>query len=217
MIELSTITAEVGEWQTLLTGFLAIAAAYWAARPVYQQIGLMRAQNNVMVRATIGEMVLQLDVHLNCLEAIISKPVNDIQSSLNYYNQNGPGIDCEWVSQTIQEFGRVETELKALFSLSRDVQALEDAKLELLAAIDTLDSCLRTVFLPEDADRFPEQYNWSDEQRSDAYAAATLAEGELQGRSAGVGVAAQRLKKAYINQKAVLVGRLRTIDDQLLV
>lgn len=74
-------------WQTLITGFMALVAAFVALQPVRKQLKLMRAQNNVMVRDTIGQMITQLDQHRASLDEITDKTVSEISSSL--YAQAG--------------------------------------------------------------------------------------------------------------------------------
>lgn len=207
----------IDHWQTLATGILALGAAFWAGRPVYHQLKLMRLQNNVMVRSTIGDMVLQLDAHANSVERITKKPLHDIHYAVYNFERFGPPkVFGEWASQEESSFRTVDTELKALFVQSLDVQEIEDCKAALLAAVDGLTTVLWEIYLPDYAENFPEDINWTDEERAAANARSTAAEGEVEDKANAVSHAVRHLKEAYAGQRAALICRLRLIDDSLL-
>ena len=205
------------DWQTLIGGVLALAAAIGAFIPVYKQLGLMRAQNEAIVRDKIGDMIVNLDSQAVAVTSITSKPLSDIHSALHHFETYGPGyIPAEWANEQLSSLDKVESMLKALFAKSHDVEAIEACKLELLDALSALVSVLWDVFAVENADRFPEEYNWTDEERAAAVARSNEAEGEVQGIASRSSRAVIALSQAFEAQRASLVHRLRVIDDALL-
>ena len=205
------------KWQTLITGILALIAAGLALRPVYKQLALMRAQNNVMVRETIGHMILQLDAHRDRVHEITGKRLTDVHSAIyrfeNYGETKGIG---EWASQQQSEFTSAESELKTLFIQSHDVEAIEDQKAALLASVQDFSGVLWDIYAPDYAFMFPEDCNWSDEERAAAVVRSSEAEKELDAKASSVSAAVRQLNEAYAAQRAGLVRRLRVIDDRLL-
>ncbi|OAN99985.1 hypothetical protein A8B75_19175 [Sphingomonadales bacterium EhC05] len=209
--------AFMDKWQTLITGSLAFGAAFFALRPVYKQLSLMRAQNNVMVRSTIGEMILQLDAHREGVHKIVAKRLTDMQSNLYHFDNHGvPNSVCDWANDRHNDFGIVQASLKALFITSHDVQSIEGQKAELLFAVNQLEETLWVIYRPEYADRNPEECNWTDEEIAAANASSSEAVNELESKTAGVSAATHQLYAAYETQRAALVRRLRVIDDRLL-
>lgn len=204
------------KWQTLVAAFMALGAAGLAWYPVNKQLGLMRAQNKVMVRETIGHMIIQLDQHRASLDEITDKTVSEISSSLWHFEHYGPkGID-EWASSTHSSFNTVQERLKALFITSHDVEAVESQKEHLLTVAGELSSCLWDIVAPVYAVMFPEDNTWTDEESAAADVRAVEAQKELEDRNAAVSLAIRQLREAYANQRAVLVRQLRVIDDGLL-
>ncbi|MFC0683420.1 hypothetical protein [Novosphingobium clariflavum] len=213
---LPSVIAWLDKWQTLITGFMALGAAFVALQPVRKQLALMRAQNNVMVRETIGHMITQLDQHRASLDEITGKTISEISSSLWHFEQYGPkGID-EWASATHSSFNTVQEGLKALFITAHDVAAVESQKEHLLAVSAELSSCLWDIVAPVYAVMWPEENTWTDEESKAADVRAVEAQKELEDRNAAVSLAIRQLREAYANQRAVLVRQLRVIDDGLL-
>jgi predicted transglutaminase-like cysteine proteinase len=211
------IVAVMDKWQTLITGCLALGAAFVALLPVYKQLALMRAQNNVMVRSTIGEMILKLDSHRNHVHEIVAKRLTDMNSALHYFDNQGMLNDGGgWAGDQHRDFSNAQSALKALFNTSHDVTAIEKQKTKLLSAVNQLINTLWVIYAPEDADRFPEEDNWSEEEIASANALSNEAVGEVEPNTRAVFAAMHELNEAYEAEKATLVRRLRIIDDQLL-
>lgn len=177
----------------------------------------MRAQNDVMVRSTIGDMILQLDAHASSVERITKKPLHDIHSALYNFERFGPPkVFSEWASQEQSSFQTVDAELKALLVQTHDFEEIEDRKAALLSAVDSLIGVLWEISLPDYAVNFPEDINWTDAERAAANARSTSAEGEVEDKANAASHAVRNLKEAYADQRAALVRRLRLIDDSLL-
>lgn len=204
-------------WQTLITGGLALGAAYYAGRPVYRQLALMRAQNNVMVRETIGHMILQLDAYRDRVHDIMSKRLVEVHTAVHHFTEYGQtnNID-EWANQTQTEFWHAHSELKALFVQSRDVEAIEGRKAALLASIELFTGICWDIYRPEYATWHPEECNWTDEEWETFNARSNEAKKEIDDAASAVSVAVRLLNEAYAEQRVGLVQRLRIIDDSLL-
>ncbi|MCE7798199.1 hypothetical protein LWE61_16795 [Sphingobium sufflavum] len=213
----SAIAVWLNQWQTMITGGLALLAAFIAVRPVYRQLALMRAQNSVMVRGTVVEMIRQLDADSARVPEIIRKPLAEVHSSLQYFEAHGrQPSHFAWIDDQTQTFGRVSTAFLAFSLASYDVETIEGKKHVMSEALGALYNAFWTIHLPEYADRSPEDFNWSDEQSAAALKDANKAEATLPYVAGKVSAAFRDLDAAYDYQRAVLLRRLRKIDDSLL-
>lgn len=215
---LEMLCAFVYRWQTLIAGLLALLAALAALRPVHKQLALQRAQSSVMVRETIGHMIQQLDAHRARVDEIMSKRLTSIQTGIHHIETHGPAsFDLDmWAEEQNREFGTADADLKTLFATAQDVEAIEREKAALLASVDSLTDSLWDIWKPEDESRFPENYEWTDDERAAAHTRSNEAEKEIEPKADAVSTAVWKLRGAYAAQRAGLVKRLRVIDDGLL-
>ncbi|WP_447763391.1 hypothetical protein [Sphingopyxis panaciterrae] len=209
--------AFLNKWQTLLAGLIALGAAILALRPVYKQLALMRAQNNVMVRSTIGEMISQLDAHRDRVREIVAQRLTSVNTALHQFKGYGMPKDMGmWASDQQKEFNGADHELKALFAMSYDVKFVEEKKAALLVAVAELSGTFWDIYKPDYASHFPEEFNWTDEEWAAAGTRANEAEQEVEPKTDAVSRAVFELNEAYSAQRRALVRRLRIIDDGLL-
>lgn len=147
----------LSNWQTLITGILALIAAGLALRPVYKQLGVMRAQNDAMLREKVVEMIVQLDTHSAEPDQVLSDCLTEIHAGLHYFEFREKDYNFdEWCGQKHNEISRAERELKVLFARSHEVEVLELKKAELLAALSSLNGVLWDIHAPDYFDRYPE-------------------------------------------------------------
>lgn len=214
---LPSVIAWVHRWETLITGFMALGAAFVALQPVRKQLALMRAQNNVMVRETIGHMVVALDAQRARMNEIVAKPLSEIDGDIEYHEQYGPPPSIhEWYSAAHSKANGLFRHLRSLFVQSQDAEIVESSKDALLEAVEKLADTLSDICQPIYATIHVTEYEWSDEQEAAANAKAGVAEHQLEAVVDAVSTAVRDLREAYANQRAVLVRRLRVIDDGLL-
>lgn len=204
------------KWQTLITGLLALLAAFLALRPVYGQLRLMREQNSVMLRSTINDMMVSLDRDLASTHDIIHTRISRVSQDLGYFDDHGnPPSIAEWASERESEIRAVIGELKERFFRNHDVMPIEDYKGDLILALDDLAECLDAIFTPQWHWTHPD-HEWTEDQEKEAVANAKKAEEEVRDKVRRVGVAGARLSAARESQRAVYSRRLRKIDDALL-
>lgn len=204
-------------WQTLITGVLALIAAFVALRPVYGQLKLMREQNKVMLRSTINEMMVSLDRDLASTHEIIDKRFGQVAQDLGYFEDHGdPPSIAEWASERDESICAVIRELKESFFRNHDVEPVEEYKGDLILALDDLSECLDAIYTPQWHWTHPD-HGWSEDEEKKAIEKAKTAEKEVRDKVRRVAVAAARLSAAREGQRAVYSHRLRAIDDDLLV
>ena len=205
------------DWQTLAAGILALIAAGLALRPVYKQLGLMRAQNDAILREKVGEMIVQLDAHSAEPDQVLSDRMKEIHTGLYHFEFREKDYKFdEWCGERLNEIAMAEHELKRLFARSHEVEALEVKKVELLAALSALNGVLWDVHAPDYFDRDPEECSWTDEERKAAVARSIAARDEIQGFTDKLSTARGQLRQAFTEQRSSLLSRLRVIDDRLL-
>jgi hypothetical protein len=204
-------------WQTLITGVLALFAAFVALRPVYGQLKLIREQNKVMLRSTINEMMVSLDLDLASTHEIIDKRFSKIAQDLGYFEDHGdPPSIAEWASEQDANIRAVIRELKESFFRHHDVEAVEEYKGDLILALDGLSECLDAIYTPQWHWTHPD-HEWTEDEEKAGVVKAKKAEEEVRDKVRRVAVAATRLSAAREGQRAVYSHRLREIDDALLV
>lgn len=212
-----TIDDWLYRWQTLITGGTALLAAFLALRPVKSQLALMRAQNSVMLRSTINQMIVKIDADLAALDAIVDHKLSTISSDLHHFEERGrPSGFEQWVDDKMGDVSSMARELGQLFGSSYDVGTIEVYKQGLYSAIKELNECLRTIFKPNWEVIFPEQCDWTEEEAAQHRADAKKAEGQLQAVFDATQPAVRSLVVAYEAVRIGYVKRLREIDDALL-
>ncbi|WP_334181798.1 hypothetical protein [Novosphingobium sp.] len=219
-IELTWLPAVITwfyNWQTFITGVMALVAAGLAARPVLKQLALMRTQNNVMVRETIGHMVVALDAQRASMNEIIAKPLSEIDGDIEYHEQYGPPPSIhEWYSAAHSKANGLFRHLRSLFIQSQDAEIVERSKDALLEAAEKLAATLSDICQPIYATIHVTEYEWTEQELAERNAKAEGAENQLAAAVDAVSAATRDLRAAYANQRAVLVRQLRVIDDGLL-
>ena len=204
------------DWQTLITGFMALGAAFAALQPVRKQLALMRAQNNVMVRDTIGHMITQIDVHCERMNEITGKPITGVHTGLYHYEQYGDRGFEHWAAETSSEVTTMHHKLKDLFITAHDVAAVEQEKNRLLGAVSNLSSCFQDIVAPILATVFPPDDPITEEKMKALDMRAVEARKELDVRASHASMVIRQLREAYASHRATLVHQLRVIDDGLL-
>lgn len=204
------------DWQTLIGGAVALGAAVLALRPVYGQLALMREQNSAMLRSTISEMIARLDRDHAALNEVV-KPISALSNEMAHIEERNLDLaEPQWIDQQSGSISRMLREMRASFALTRDFDAIESAKQELVAKVTSLSECFIDIFQPNWEYLRPEDVDWTEQQSAKIRADARLAESELDQTFRAVGPAIRALADAYIEQRTALVRRLREIDDMLL-
>jgi hypothetical protein len=172
----------VGQWiydfQTLITGVLAIGAAYYATRPVWRQLKDSNLQTRIMHRETLAVQLREAEERA----ARVAKAIDDplwLAGQLTSDPEGEPikigEEDAHGVEQKIR--GRLDWYLVTL----RDTEdtKIEEAKATLKAALDSLTDTLSDVYWPAANDQSGEDYSLSDEKWAEmlrkAEASKTLA------------------------------------------
>lgn len=219
MIYLECFVEWLNKWQTLITGVMALVAAYFALKPVKRQLALMRTQNNVMFRDAISDMIVRSDAHRGDVFEVMSKRMTELNNTMSYYEYHERDYKFDdWCGEQHSEFLTAEWELKNVFARSHDVDAIEARKSELLLALRSFCDVLWDAHAPTYGEHHEDEFSWTPEEWQERVKRSREVVGgnEIDEHVSAVSIALRQLTEAFADQRSSLVRRLRTIDDSLL-
>lgn len=200
----------VYEYQALLTGFLAIGAAWYAAAPVWRQLKDTNLQTRIMHRETLAVRLREAEERAARVAKAIDDPLWTAQRVTSHPDGEPVEIsehDAHGVEQMI--LGAIDWYLVTL----RDTEdtRIEEAKTSFKEALDNLTETLSDVHWPAHNDQSSEDYSMTDEQWAEVLLKAK--EGKLLA-SAKVSAAWQAnralkaAQEAWINKLRQQIARL---------
>lgn len=195
----------VFEYQTLIAGAAAVAAAYYAAKPVYRQLDMMRLQSDAVMRDMLINRERDLRQALEALGKNVGKPLNDLGGAV--YWHEGETIDEEQAFYHDQQLSSARTWLAGGYRW-RDSAVVEAARGDLDKALDELVDTLDDVHRPAHTDKEDEDHVFTDEAWEAFLKRGEDAKDEMQGK----------LTDAVRALSAVTAGigaELRSIGNQL--
>jgi hypothetical protein len=192
----SAVGAKIGcfiyDFQTLITGTLAIGVAYYATRPVWRQLKDSNLQTRMMHRETLAVRLREAEERA----ARVAKAIDDplwLAGRLTSDPEGEPieigEEDAHGVEQKIR--GRLDWYLVTL----RDTEdtKIEEAKATFKTALDSLTDTLSDVYWPAANDQSGEDYSLSDEQWAEL----------LQKAEASKTLAAEKVSAAWTANRAL--------------
>ena len=151
----------VYHYQTLLTGLLAIGAAWYAGAPVWRQLTDSNLQTRMLHRETLAMRMAEEENLTNYLKKVIERPLYEAGRVTSDPDGGPIKVDSNHAfhveSLITVARDKAETSLRNNFD-----QGVERAKLALMSALDDLATTLDDVSVPARIDQH--EYNLSDEQ-----------------------------------------------------
>ena len=204
------------DFQNLITGLLALVAAYITTRPMRRQLAFMAMQSAVMTRGEIAQALS--DVESRRREA---KPhrekVSRLESQL-YGDEGEPvPVSDQWAESAGAAARAFRRHVKQDRNELRDPSALNVKKRELEQALETLERCLARIRVHTPSDLHGEGLDADqiskivEDQRADS----KLAAGELPNHFSIVSSAMKTLWISYGQRIIELRALLRSIDDSI--
>lgn len=201
------------DWQTLVTGLLALLAAFIAARPAWRQIRSLQIQSAVMARDTLIMRVAALESQRDTTRTRITSITSDFVRRIYPYEwETEPDINPEWASEAEQTVNQVVTALTALQETSLDGELIDTTRRATIQQAKELSTCLSEIYVPYSGVLDDSELNLTKEQIAAAEAAATGAEGNLEQRISAVKKGGDALDAAFQAGLERLRDRIRQID-----
>lgn len=205
------------DWQTLATGILALAAAWWASRPVYRQLRETETQSNATLREVLAPRVAELERHKERGLAPAREAVANLlhefhemdEAELAAFKEEAAFHHWQVVRSAADDF-------KKFRARRFDVPSIEGLKEPVAVALAHLTDRLDDIHRPASTDQEGEDYAFTDqeweaiEQRGRA-ARQVLPETISEWREAS-----DALAKAYDDEIARLRRRIVELDRALL-
>lgn len=127
-------------WQTLIAALLALAAAYFAARPVYRQLAEQRRQS----AAAAVSMIVKAAVSLEEERGIVRKAVDDLRIDRllwNYDELSWHDIYSSWPEDAFGLMTVCDTALRSVRLYAErnpDASAAQSCRVEAIATLEQL-------------------------------------------------------------------------------
>jgi hypothetical protein len=209
-----SIGSFIYDYQTLIAGALALAAAYFAAKPVWRQLELTQTQSNGVLR----EMLLHRQVEVQQARAALMANVGSKLFDLDH------ALGCQGDGEFISEhdaFGNDQILSQSISWLRtgyhwRDRSRVEAARAELIDKIDTLLQILEAIHAPAHTDQHDEDRSISDEDWAAFLARGVAAKGEVAGAVGAARTTFNNLLLEMESEAEALKERLTKVNEALL-
>ncbi len=200
------------DYQTLIAGCAAVVAAYFAARPVYRQLDMMRLQSDAVMRGMLLDRERDLRQALEALDKNVGEPLAGLGHAV--YWEEGDEIDEERAFYHDQALSTARTWLGTKYRW-RDSAEVETARAGLEKGLDALIDTLDDVHRPAHTEKEGEDYAMTDEEWTAFLKRGEDAKGEVLGKLSN----ARQLLSAVssgIGAELNAVGRQLTAIDRSL-
>lgn len=204
------------DYQTLIAGMLALAAAYFAVRPVWRQLELTQTQSNGVLR----EMLQDRQAEVQQARAALMDKVGSKLFDLDHLLAWNADDDDEQISEP-DAHGHEQILSQSISWLRvgyhwRDSSKVETARAELIEKIDSLLRILNEIVAPVHTDQHDEYRSISDEDWAAFLARAVAAKSEVAGSVGAARAALNKLLQEMESEAAALKERLTKVNEALL-
>lgn len=199
------------DWQPLITGIMALVAAYVAARPVRQQLSMALLDR-------LEARVDALESRRRQLRELIGSITSTFLSQLDIYDdgQQPDIINPHWAFNAEQKVGEAIQRLKKSLETSRDGNLIDSERAATIQKCEALSECLWAIHAPSSADfggpdgpKLDEQATYIEEGK--------CAERSLLGHIIDVSQAGGKLGEAFEAKIIQLRTRMRRIHRRMRI
>lgn len=166
-VNVAAVWQAVGHWifdfQTLITGFLAIIAAWYAAAPAWGQLKDSNLQTRIMHRETLAVLLRETEERAIRVAKSIDEPLSWVSGMTRDPAGDPIKISDEHAFYAEQKLAGCLDWYLVTFAGTEDAR-VEQAKVSLRDALDTLVNTLNDVHWPVHNDQSGENYSFTDEQ-----------------------------------------------------
>jgi hypothetical protein len=204
------------EWQTLITGFLAIAAALIAAQPVRRQLSRMNIQASVMARDVLAKRLSATELRRARTKKHLAVITTDFIRQIYTGEGSEPEFNAEWAFAAESMADRTITALSAYQESKADSVSIDKIRKKVLRSARKLSKCLSAIHAPDSTDLDDPEYALSETQKNDIRKRAANACTQLPDKISAVERYADLLDQAYSSELEKLRKRIREIDDLIV-
>jgi hypothetical protein len=202
------------DWQTLFTGFLAVFAAYIAARPAWKQLASLKTQTAVLARDTLVARVSAMESRRQTTRREVVKITHEFTAQIYPYGgeQEKPEINHPWAFEAEKTANSVIALLTAHQETSLDGELVDAKRQNMIQQAKMLVECLSKIHIPSSADlRGPDLF-LTDDQIAEVTEEGVRSEKYLEDRISHVTKSATDLDAAFEAGLEKLRSRIRQID-----
>lgn len=204
------------DYQTLIAGAGAIAAAIIAVRPVYGQLDLMRTQSNAVLKDMLIQRQADLEQAAAAVQKHVSERLDNLDGEYPWYDENENVLLSEVQAHHYdQHISGAMRWIRQKYSW-RDNPVMDGKKLLLVSALEELVEKLGHIYFTASHQQHDEDHSISDEEWERL---------DKRGEDAKLEVypallAAKNALAAYLHanqhERDVIDGQLRKLDRGLL-
>ena len=202
------------DWQTLITGILALIAAGLAAWPVWRQLTSLKLQSAVMQRDTLvlrlGALESRRDATRHKMRSITAEFIPQLHP--NHDSKGPPNINPHWAFEAEQITDGVIATLTGHQETSFDGELIDAQRKAAIQQAKVLSDCLREIHTPCSADLEGPDWNLTKDEITAKEEDAARAERNLEDRISAVRKSADDLDAAFEAGLDQLRTRIRRID-----
>jgi hypothetical protein len=205
------------DWQTLVTGLLALLAAYIAARPVWRQIRSLQIQSAVTERETLTIRIDAIESRRDTTRKRIVSITSEFLRKIYPYEGAELDINIEWAVQAVHLVDEVVAAFAVLQETSLDGELIDTKRRAAIQQAKQLSVCLSEVHTPYSGILDDPELNLVQEDIAAATTAAARAEANLRQRISSVIKSGDELDAAFKTTLGRLRDRIRQIDEDIIV
>jgi hypothetical protein len=202
------------DWQTLITGVMALVAAGVAAWLVWRQIRSLEVQSAVMGRETLVMRVAAIESRREITRQKMSSITTEFMARLHPYEDGGepPDINTEWAHEAEQIANGVVAVLIAHQDTSLDGESIDAKRKATIQQAKMLSDCLSKIHTPYSADLEDPDWNLTTDEITAVKEDGARAEKNLEDHISVVSKSAGDLDAAFRAGLNQLRSRIRRID-----
>ena len=213
----SATISVIYDYQALIAGLLAIAAAFIAAWPVWRQLNQMRLQTNAVFREFLLDRIRSMRGRRKWFAAQFGTFEESVARRIHAMEQFGDdSIDTTWAFEKDQEAGRLLDQMRQQMGDELEIESVEIELQYFVEKLEILRDTLDAIHRPYSMDRHDPDYSFSDEEWARIEAAACQAEKDLFGNANIFSDSLKRLDRAYGEELDSLRERMQLIDHLLV-
>jgi hypothetical protein len=204
------------DWQTLITGVMALVAAGVAAWLVWRQIRSLEVQSAVMARETLVMRVAAIESRREITHQKMSSITTEFMARLHPYpydhGEEPPDINTEWAHGAEQITDGVVAALIAHQETSLDGESIDAKRKATIRQAEMLSDCLSKIHTPYSADLEDPDWNLTTDEITAVKEDGARAEKKLEDHISVVSKSAGDLDAAFKAGLDQLRSRIRRFD-----
>jgi hypothetical protein len=186
------------DWQTIITGALAIVAALVAAWPVWRQLKRLKVQSAIMGRDVLAKRVADVESRKNESHAMTQIITNNFLADLYRHDPGGdPNITPAWAHQSELEVARVLATLNSHQEKGLDAGSIDRKRAIVIQDARALCECLSDIHSPHSVDLDDPDLGLSKDEIAAVAQQGALAETRLMDRISALREGAEEPDKAF--------------------